>query len=270
MVKRLTEIVSEDENYSKYRSIVKVGIERPTIPFLGVILHDLYYIRAVLKKEGVDDLANDKRILETLNILKYFQSGPNYNDIAKPEIKGNGLVPELAETLEVLSLLSIKEIEILFIHWIVTQPQRLQKELDELSQIREPRSVEDMQLPGISKPEEAEKDIDFKYSKQYILSEGLPPFKDDPEIANFSLPQTPETAGQQLMRSAVRSPTRISSGKSPYAIFFKTYENANTNENTNDDIQIKVDETRFSDGALNSEQTTSLKFIGTLTYYIAH
>ena len=61
ILKSLQESVSETNNYENYRSYVQSIIAQPKttfIPYLGVVIRDITYLKAVIKKESsINDLS---------------------------------------------------------------------------------------------------------------------------------------------------------------------------------------------------------------------
>ncbi|KAI8811850.1 ras guanine nucleotide exchange factor domain-containing protein, partial [Cladochytrium replicatum] len=78
-LKQLKDLVSEQNNYSQYRELMKKNVTRPSVPFLGVVIHDLTYLMALAKKENIGDPTADKRVKEILDQIDYYRKGPRYN-----------------------------------------------------------------------------------------------------------------------------------------------------------------------------------------------
>ncbi|KAG0166349.1 Ras-specific guanine nucleotide-releasing factor RalGPS1 [Apophysomyces sp. BC1034] len=89
----LNELMSEGDNYGRYRehmgmvntsvvngkSVMMLRAEhfnKPTVPFLGTIIHDITYLLAACKSSQPQ---NEPRIAELLDIMTKFQNGPKYN-----------------------------------------------------------------------------------------------------------------------------------------------------------------------------------------------
>ncbi|ORZ19841.1 ras guanine nucleotide exchange factor domain-containing protein [Absidia repens] len=94
----LGELMSEADNYGRYReqmgmvnttvvngkSVAQIRAEhytKPTIPFLGTIIHDITYLMAAFKSSPASsNMApeDEPRIHEVLEIMRRFQQGPKY------------------------------------------------------------------------------------------------------------------------------------------------------------------------------------------------
>ncbi|KAJ3216651.1 hypothetical protein HDU67_009179 [Dinochytrium kinnereticum] len=147
-------LLSEESNYSAYREWLKVSLTRPLIPFIGVLIHDTTYILTVAKREGIDP-HTDRRIQDIQKHLRYCTSGPRYSyevlsavDAACQATKkglqfrrkmSGGLSEQGQEELPTLKDFESEEIGDFINHWILSRPWITEKEVDELSLIREPR-----------------------------------------------------------------------------------------------------------------------------------
>ncbi|KAI9361190.1 ras guanine nucleotide exchange factor domain-containing protein, partial [Zopfochytrium polystomum] len=146
-------LLSEQSNYYAYREHIKEHQTRPMIPFLGVLIHDLTYLSTIAKRDGVDP-STDRHVQEILKHLRYCSSGPRYSyemladaDAAMQTSKkslpfrkrlGGGLSEQGVEELSSLRDLSDEDIGIFIAHWLLTRKWISEKELDELSLLREP------------------------------------------------------------------------------------------------------------------------------------
>ncbi|KAI9197365.1 ras guanine nucleotide exchange factor domain-containing protein, partial [Polychytrium aggregatum] len=142
----LWSLVTEQNNYATYREWLKKNTTRPAVPFLGVYIHDLTYLTVVVKRDG-GDLASDKRVREILDQLEYYRTGPDYGNYAEssasqatsgpsisPFKKGRRADEAAEKELEQEALSQFAS------HWILTRKWVSEKEIDELSLLREPKS----------------------------------------------------------------------------------------------------------------------------------
>ncbi|CAO3633165.1 unnamed protein product [Cunninghamella echinulata] len=84
----LTSLMSETDNYSKYREHIRTLIPHcqyhhrspklSMVPFLGVLIHDMTYILTVNKSSSSSSLEDDMRKQDILDWMKTFQSTPAY------------------------------------------------------------------------------------------------------------------------------------------------------------------------------------------------
>lgn len=94
----LSELMSESDNYGRYRehmgmvnttvvngkSVAQIRAEhytKPTIPFLGTIIHDITYLSAAFKSSSTHATMaaeDEPRIHEVLQMMARFQQGPKY------------------------------------------------------------------------------------------------------------------------------------------------------------------------------------------------
>ncbi|KAI8342090.1 ras guanine nucleotide exchange factor domain-containing protein [Chlamydoabsidia padenii] len=93
----LSELMSEADNYGRYRehmgmvnttvvngkSVAQIRAEhytKPTVPFLGTIIHDITYLLAAFKSSNNATMTaeNEPRIREILDMMRRFQQGPKY------------------------------------------------------------------------------------------------------------------------------------------------------------------------------------------------
>ncbi|KAI8334950.1 ras guanine nucleotide exchange factor domain-containing protein [Chlamydoabsidia padenii] len=96
----LSELMSETDNYGRYReqmgmvnttvvngkSVAQIRAEhytKPTIPFLGTIIHDITYLMAAFKSSSpttatITTPDMDPRIHDILDMMRRFQQGPKY------------------------------------------------------------------------------------------------------------------------------------------------------------------------------------------------
>ncbi|KAJ3415312.1 hypothetical protein HDV05_005182 [Chytridiales sp. JEL 0842] len=159
-------LMSEDNNYSAYRDWIKGNMTRPMVPFLGVLIHDTTYLQSIAKKgmappssNGTESLAPElnpeKHLQEIQRMIRYCTAGPRYSyemlealDMANQATKksipfrkksGRGLSEQGMEELMPLKDLDDEEIGTFIAHWILSRKWIPEKEVDELSQLREPR-----------------------------------------------------------------------------------------------------------------------------------
>ncbi|KAJ3090736.1 hypothetical protein HK102_002831 [Quaeritorhiza haematococci] len=158
-LKQLKELLSEQDNYYTYRDWMRRNITRPMIPFLGIFIHDMTYLLAAAKKDGNTEPANDKRVKEILDKLDFFKSGPRYSyaQLANFDVKeksGTSLpfrstspkkkkifAKNLNEDMRLLKNLDEESIGLFIAHWLLTRKWYSEKDMDELSLVREPRST---------------------------------------------------------------------------------------------------------------------------------
>lgn len=95
----LSELMSEADNYGRYReqmgmvnttvvngkSVAQIRAEhytKPTIPFLGTIIHDITYLLAAFKSSSPSSPTSaaekEPRIHDVLDMMRRFQQGPRY------------------------------------------------------------------------------------------------------------------------------------------------------------------------------------------------
>jgi len=114
------DLLSEQDNYKNYRSLL-AHAHSPAIPFLGVVIYDLTYLRASR------NIQNEPRVTDILTQLDYFQSGPAYED--DPSLAGVYTKDDSHERLNHDGLF--------ILHWILTRTYLSEKSIDELSRRRE-------------------------------------------------------------------------------------------------------------------------------------
>ncbi|KAJ3231315.1 RasGEF [Chytriomyces hyalinus] len=164
----LTSMVSEENNYSKYRTFIKENQTRPMIPYLGVLLHDITYLVVVAKKEGCVDIAADRRVQDIQKLIRFCSLGPRYSyemlmemdattsssfsgtqslpkkgsTSAKKRVKGAGLSEYGIETLAcVLKDANEEDVGNFVAHWLLSRKWVGEKEIDDLSLQREPKAA---------------------------------------------------------------------------------------------------------------------------------
>ncbi|KAJ3065558.1 hypothetical protein HDU98_011086 [Podochytrium sp. JEL0797] len=176
----LVALLSEQNNYNAYRNYVKANQTRPMVPFFGVILHDITYLVVIAKKEGMVDLSADRRIQEIQKFIRYCGLGPRYSydmliDLdaekgafsgtpgmqkkgVKRRVKGGGLSESGMEVLGMLFKdLNHEEIGSFISHWLLTRKWMSEKEVDDLSLLREPKATQAVKgLMAEAPPDEKE------------------------------------------------------------------------------------------------------------------
>ncbi|GAA5799677.1 ras guanine nucleotide exchange factor domain-containing protein [Helicostylum pulchrum] len=152
----LTNLMSESDNYLKYRQHIAVLDKKqlynsPVVPFLGVFMHDITYIHAACK--GNPD---DTRIQSVLNHLQLFQRAPEYpqapptsfNSTKKHLFRtslhfGSGKNTNRGNTAALMGEDQGQETETeliqqLIVQYILMRPWVSEKTIDALSNLREP------------------------------------------------------------------------------------------------------------------------------------
>ncbi|TPX37221.1 hypothetical protein SmJEL517_g00996 [Synchytrium microbalum] len=151
-LKGLKELVSEDDNYAQYREWLKTNTRRPTVPYLGVWLHDLTYLTAALSKEGSTGISNDRRVKEVLDQIGFCAGGGRYSKDDLRELassssfgwigrRGGALNPNAPEeVIAVLKDLDEDSMGLFVSHWILSRKWQSERDVDELSLAREPKT----------------------------------------------------------------------------------------------------------------------------------
>eukprot|EP00158_Paraphelidium_tribonemae_P005585 Partr_v1_DN27415_c1_g1_i2_m72048 putative Ral GEF with PH domain and SH3 binding motif len=73
-------LMSENDNFERYREALARKLV-PSVPFLGVLIHDITYLtaaRAGLPLAGDVIHSSDSKVGDVLEVLRYYQSGPDY------------------------------------------------------------------------------------------------------------------------------------------------------------------------------------------------
>ncbi|KAI8062814.1 ras guanine nucleotide exchange factor domain-containing protein, partial [Gilbertella persicaria] len=175
-LEELSELMSEASNYGRYRE--RLGLSRntrknsfsePTVPFLGIFIHDVTYLVAAISKkkqqgsnswkkkqdQTLEILKQDNRVSELLKLFKNFQRSPSYSpnlthtclkDLYKT--KRRKISQALARTSPIKkvnfylpfddSQLSIELQQCLVTQYLLTRSWVSEKAVDELSLVREP------------------------------------------------------------------------------------------------------------------------------------
>lgn len=143
-------LLSEQENFNSYRLWQKSNMDLPGIPFIGIFLHDLAYIRC-LKDSDPNKV---KRMYEIFKVLDYYRFGEPYQYekyLASRKIKAsekafsysnkNGLIPyNLHGYMAQIKSLDKDSVGLMCHHWIFTRKRYEEGEIDQLSNEREPKS----------------------------------------------------------------------------------------------------------------------------------
>jgi hypothetical protein len=179
------QFLSEQRNYAHYRDWLSKNALRPTVPYVGLYIHDVYYVLAAVKKDAeasgastptLDWIMRDKRMIEISNQLHFFQTGPRYprvssgkHDIGIPtnmnaqthrESTGlTGLIRGLwasgpTRKPSAGSMIMSVEDQLRELddetytnfaqYWILTRERVSEKEVDDLSMQREPKSLDEV------------------------------------------------------------------------------------------------------------------------------
>ncbi|ORX96210.1 hypothetical protein K493DRAFT_282197 [Basidiobolus meristosporus CBS 931.73] len=196
----LRELMSEDNNYGKYREITIGGdmlsdtsaskhilpLTKPTIPFLGVFIMDITYLLAATKKSGANAatttpgtpsvnptkgksnstarLEEDPRVQTLLAVLRCYLAGPKYPPDPPPNFlkskskfftfSTNSLSSEnqghpSGHERSVNGRRKKKELDSIYttqqviLHHILCQLWMSERQVDEISKIREPKKGHD-------------------------------------------------------------------------------------------------------------------------------
>ena len=184
-LKEMSDFMSEQDNYSKYREHCTAGGPKPCIPYLGVYMVDVAYLKVAVQKEG-GDWKKDYRIREIGEHIRYFQTSVFEDDTL------GGAFRKLMGDATVMYSLSTRDQELFIHHWILTRKWVSEKETDELSALREPKR--DSLVPAASR------DLlktEFDKAMEYLSANGAPIF-DDKLITSIPTPTSGSVDGGTL------------------------------------------------------------------------
>ncbi|KAG0170778.1 hypothetical protein DFQ30_002006 [Apophysomyces sp. BC1015] len=155
----LSQLMSETSNHGRYRETLnETGIE-PTVPFLGIFIHDMTYLTA-LKKNQSDSTPHqqqDSRVTELLKLFESLQSCPPYPAAMSPTcvkdvnknrrrklshaLRGSSAMKRhlvFSTTDNETGELSVDLQQCLVTQYLLTRSWVGEKVVDELSVLREP------------------------------------------------------------------------------------------------------------------------------------
>ncbi|KAJ3221092.1 RasGEF [Clydaea vesicula] len=148
MLERLRHInllLSEQDNYKNLRAWMAENKDTPGIPFLGIFIQDLTYLRCLHDTE-----LKEKRKKEILDTFENFKNGQKYTyekfvasvkNISGFNIPKNGLeYNKLKGYLVNAKQMEKDSVGLLAHHWLLTRKKYSEKEIDEISSSREPKS----------------------------------------------------------------------------------------------------------------------------------
>ena len=172
----LRRTMSEQDNYAKYRELLAKA-PGPVIPFLGVFVHDLTYLNAAVKQLDVEPSPMDSIVRQRsspLNIgvnkqdedhsssssfppqkepsshlkailfqFEYFQNGPTYDTDPQFMHCGSKQHRDFLPRREASQQAGEDDFACdpaFCVHWLLTRPYLTEKQVDDLSALREPPS----------------------------------------------------------------------------------------------------------------------------------
>ncbi|KAG0171126.1 hypothetical protein DFQ30_001492 [Apophysomyces sp. BC1015] len=150
----LNELMSETDNYGRYREHLEqiLGSQKPkpTVPFLGMFIHDITYLLAASK-----DPHNDRRIRVILDRIQAFRDGPEYpttyqqrkrqpfgpvisGALQRSQSLGNSVTGGSANSAARRAAEDGEERQQLATQYLLSQPWVNEATVDQLSAMREP------------------------------------------------------------------------------------------------------------------------------------
>ncbi|TPX44981.1 hypothetical protein SeMB42_g04147 [Synchytrium endobioticum] len=158
-LKGLRNIVSEDDNYAQYRQWLRMNTKRPAVPYLGVWLHDATYLAAAVSKESslhvstsLTHVMRDARVNSMLDQIASYASDKtlyskedlrellNHGTFGRVSRRGGYMSPCAPEEITtVLKDLDEDSLGLFVAHWLLSRKWQTERDVDELSLIREPK-----------------------------------------------------------------------------------------------------------------------------------